>query len=154
MTVKKQSKCARITSVLSWEGLIQINQASLKQWIVRNRRSIGKLANLNMKHWGKMEAWEVVERNDSMNFFPGTWVLRKKRSPDGTVKKYKSRFFVRGDKQIDQVDFFVDQLYSSVCNWSTISLMSTLSIVLNLVTVQVDYTSSFVQEPIKDEVFV
>ena len=62
--------------------------------------------------------------------------------------------FVRGYKQIDQVDFFADQLYSSVCNGSTIRLMLVLSIVLNLVTVQVDYTSAFFQAPIKDEVFL
>ena len=70
------------------------------------------------------------------------------------MKKYKSRFCVRGDKQIDQVDFFANQLYSPVCNWSTIRLMLVLSIVLSLVTVQVDYTSAFVKALIKDEVFV
>ena len=102
----------------------------------------------------KMKAWEVVDREDTMHVLPGTWALRKKRRPDGSVKKYKSRFCVRGDKQIDQVDFFADQLYSPVCSWSTIRLMLVLSIVLNLVTVQVDYTSAFVQAPIEDEVYV
>ena len=91
----------------------------------------------------KMEAWEVVDRNSTMNVLPGTWALKKKRRPDGTVTKYKGRFCVRGDKQIDQVDFFADQLYSPVCNWSTIRLMLVLSIVLNLMTVQVDYASAF-----------
>ena len=52
------------------------------------------------------------------------------------------------------MDFDSDLLYSPVCSWSTIRLMLVLSIVLSLVTVQVDYTSAFVQAPIKDEVFV
>ena len=61
---------------------------------------------------------------------------------------------MRGDKQIDQVDLFADQLYSPVCNWTTTRLMLVLSIVLNLMTVQVDYTSVFVKDPIEDEVYV
>ena len=46
----------------------------------------------------KMEAWEVVDRDGTMNILPGTWAPRKKRRPDGTVSKFKSRFCVRGDK--------------------------------------------------------
>lgn len=61
---------------------------------------------------------------------------------------------MRGDKQVDQIDFDFQHLYSLVCSWSTIRLMLVLSIVLNLVTVQVDYTSVFVQDPIADEVYM
>ena len=64
----------------------------------------------------KMEAWDVVDRDDSMNVLPGTWALRKKRRPDGSVNKYKSRFFVRVDKHIQQVDFDPDQQYSPLCH--------------------------------------
>ena len=101
-----------------------------------------------------MDAWDVVNKDDSMHVLPGTWALRKKRRPDGSVSKYKSRFCVRGDKQLDQIDFDSDHLYSPVCSWSTIRLMLVLSIVLNLVTVQVDYMAAFVQAHIEDEVYV
>ena len=86
----------------------------------------------------KIEAWNIVNRDASMNVLPGTLVLRKKLRPDGSVSKYKSRFCVRNDKQIDQVDFDSDQLYSPVYCQSTIRLMLVLSIVLNLAIVQVD----------------
>ena len=45
----------------------------------------------------KMDAWDVVNKDDSMHVLPGTWAIRKKRRPDGSVSKYKSRFCVRGD---------------------------------------------------------
>lgn len=48
----------------------------------------------------KMEAWEVVDIDSTMNTIPRTWTLRKKRRIDGTVSKFKSRSCVRGDKQI------------------------------------------------------
>lgn len=57
-----------------------------------------------------MKACELVEKNYSMNVLHWTGALRKKRRPDGIVKKYMSRFSVREDKQIDQVDFFAEQL--------------------------------------------
>ena len=41
------------------------------------------------------------------------------------------------------VDYF--DTFSSVVQWSTICLMFILSIILNLHTVQVDYTLTFVQ---------
>lgn len=68
----------------------------------------------------KMEACEIVDRYETMNVLPGILALRGKRRSDALVKKYKSIFCVRGNNQIDQVDFFDGQLYSSICNWSTI----------------------------------
>ena len=42
----------------------------------------------------KMEAWKVVDRDNTMNVLPGIWALRKKRRPDGSVVKFKARFYV------------------------------------------------------------
>ena len=62
------------------------------------------------------------------------------------VRKLKSRFCVRGDKQIEGVDFF--DTFAPVVNWTTVRLMLILSIVLGLSTRQVDYTAAFVHAPI------
>ena len=48
----------------------------------------------------KMGCWEVLPRPKDKNVLPGTWAFRRKRYPDGTVKKLKARFCVRGDMQI------------------------------------------------------
>jgi len=41
-----------------------------------------------------------------MHVLPGTWVFRCKRYPDGFVRKVKGRFCVRGDREIEGVDYF------------------------------------------------
>ena len=36
---------------------------------------------------------------EGTKIIPGTWVFKLKRAPDGTPKKYKARYCVRGDLQ-------------------------------------------------------
>jgi hypothetical protein len=44
-----------------------------------------------------------------------TWVFRHKRFPDGSVRKLKARWCVRGDQQVEGVDFF-DTYAPVVCS--------------------------------------
>ena len=93
-----------------------------------------------------MKAWIVVDRQPWMNVIPSTWAFKRKRFPDGSVKKLKARFCARGDFQVEGVDFF--DTFAPVVNWTTVRLMLILSIILNLATVQVDYTAAFLHAPI------
>ena len=56
----------------------------------------------------KMDCWDIVPRPKDKNILPGTWAFRRKRFPDGTVKKLKGRFCDRGDKQFPGVDCAYD----------------------------------------------
>jgi hypothetical protein len=94
----------------------------------------------------KQDAWDVIDRKPWMNVLPTTWAFRCKRFPDGSIRKLKSRFCVRGDKQIEGVDYF--DTFAPVVSWTTVRLMLILSIILGLATKQVDYTAAFVQAPI------
>ena len=53
------------------------------------------------------KSWEVVKRSSvkGKNILPSTWALKRKRFPDGRIRKYKARFCVRGDRQIFGLDF-------------------------------------------------
>ena len=97
-------------------------------------------------------SWEIVDRKPSMNVLPSTWAFKCKRFPDGSVRKLKARFCVRGDKQKEGVDYF--ETYAPVVSWETIRMLLVLSIKLGLKTKQVDYTAAFVQSTIKEEVYV
>jgi hypothetical protein len=95
----------------------------------------------------KRDAWDVVDREPWMNDLPSTWAFKCKRYPDGgSVRKLKSRFCCRGDKQIEGVDFF--DTFAPIVNWMMVRLMLILSMILGLATKQVDYTAAFVQAPI------
>jgi hypothetical protein len=91
-------------------------------------------------------SWTVVDKEDWMNVLPSTWAFKCKRFPDGTVRKLKAIFCVRGDRQKEGVDYF--DTFAPVVSWHTVRLMLVLSVILNLATKQVDYTAAFVHAPI------
>ena len=100
----------------------------------------------------KMGAWELVDKKPDMHVVPSTWAFKIKRYPTGLVRKLKARFCVRGDLQKDGVDVF--ETYAPVVSWMTIRLLLILSVVLELETVQVDYTAAFCQAHMTHDVFI
>ena len=90
----------------------------------------------------KMNCWDIVDREEWMNVLPRTWAFRCKHYPDGSIRKLKGRFCARGDKQLEGVNFF--ETFAPVVQWQTVWLMLILSVILNLATTQVDYTSTFI----------
>ena len=78
--------------------------------------------------------------------------FKRKRYPDGALKKCKTRFCVRGDQHIEGVDVF--DTYAPVVSWITVRLLLVLSIIFNMHTQQVDYTNAFYQAPLDQTVCV
>ena len=60
------------------------------------------------------DSWEVVKQSSvkGKNALPLTWALKRKRFPDGRIRKYKAQFCVRGDRQIFGLD--LDKPYAPV----------------------------------------
>lgn len=103
----------------------------------------------------KLGTWKEVPRTSvpsTKKVLGGTWVFRRKRTPEGKIVKHKARFCVRGDQQVAGVDYF--ESYAPVTMWSTIRLMFIVSIIADLATVQVDYTNAFAQAFLKEEVYI
>ena len=102
-----------------------------------------------------MNVWKKVPRSKALKnhrtIIACTWAFRRKRYPDGAVKKLKARLCARGDQQVDGVDYF--DTFSRVEQWSTIRLMLIISILLDLRTVQVDYTLAFVHAPLPEDTY-
>ena len=103
-----------------------------------------------------MQAFEVVSRPINLkkgdNIFDITWAFKRKRFPDGSIKKLKAYLCARGDQQregVDQMD-----TYAPVISWITVRMLLILSCVLGLKMQQVDYTSAFVQADIKDDIYL
>ena len=107
-------------------------------------------ANKEVKTLEDMDVWDVIPRTSDMNVLPSTWAFKCKRFPDGSVRKLKGRFCVRGDRQKDGIDYDSSEIYSPVVSWNTVRLLLILSVVLGLQTKQVDYTAAFVHAPIGD----
>jgi Reverse transcriptase (RNA-dependent DNA polymerase) len=85
-------------------------------------------------------SWDVVTQEPWMHVLPSTWAFCCKRYPDGSIHKLKARFCARGDKQIEEIDYF--DTFELAVNWTTVRLMLVLSFILKLTTKQVDYTAA------------
>lgn len=53
-----------------------------------------------------LHAWTLDKHKPSMNVFPMTCAFHLKHLPSGLVKKFKDRFCVHGDMQVEGVAFF------------------------------------------------
>jgi hypothetical protein len=87
------------------------------------------------------DCWEYVP-NPGKNVLPSTWAFKIKRYPDGRVKKFKARFCARGDRQQEGIDYF--ETWAPVVQWSTVRIVMTLAVKLNLISVQCDITAAFI----------
>ena len=47
-----------------------------------------------------------------------TWAFKRKRYPDGSVKKLKARICVRGDQQVKGIDVF--DTFAPVVQWAVV----------------------------------
>ena len=100
------------------------------------------------------DPWEIVSISSikGKNILDSTWAFCRKRYPDGRVRKLKARWCVRGDQQIEGVDFF--ETYAPVVGWNTVRLLLILTVTLGLETKQVDFTLGFIHAQLTDEVYV
>ena len=102
----------------------------------------------------RKNAWTLVDIEEAKQagtkILGTTWAFKRKRYPDGTVKKLKARICV--DQQIKGLDVF--DTFAPVVQWSVVRLVLTLSIALGLETIQVDYANAFVQATLDKPVYV
>jgi hypothetical protein len=100
----------------------------------------------------ELNVFDIVEKTNNMKVLSGVWALRRKRYPDGAIRKLKARYCARGFEQVEGVDYF--ETFAPVVMWLTVRLLLIMSILLELETTQIDYTAAFVHAPIDCLVYV
>jgi hypothetical protein len=100
----------------------------------------------------KMSAFIVVDKEPWMNVVSSVWAFKRKRYPDGSLRKLKARICARGFEQIEGVDYF--ETFAPVVQWMTVRLVLIMTILLNLENKQIDYTAAFLQAPLDHDVYV
>ena len=115
----------------------------VKEWL--------KAASAEIASLEKNATWSVVDKSEATSkILPGTWVFRRKRTPDGSISKYKARYCVRGDLEDD----LGQEKFAPVVAWSTVRLFLTLSLTLKWETCTIDFSSAFVQAPLSEPVWI
>jgi hypothetical protein len=90
----------------------------------------------------ELDVFEIVDHTSGMIVLSGVWALKRKRYPDGSIRKLKARYCARGFEQVEGVDYF--ETFAPVVMWLTVRLLLIMSILLKLETTQIDYTAAFV----------
>jgi hypothetical protein len=116
-----------------------------------------KAAHLEVETLENIKAWSLFRRADvpsNKKVLPMKWDFRLKRYPDGLPKKFKARYCVRGDRQVEGVDY--DETWAPVVQWTTVRGMMILALKQGLATAQADITAAFVHAPLKphEEIYV
>jgi hypothetical protein len=104
--------------------------------------------------------FDVVPISEDQNhqIVPCTWVLHKKRHPNGSLIKYKVRLCLHGDQMREGLtgDASANEQdgYSPVVDWDTICMILTVSVKYGLHVTQVDFNNTFVQATLKELMFM
>jgi hypothetical protein len=94
--------------------------------------------------------WIEIDLDEAKGkILPGTWVFRRKRSPDGAIKKFKARYCVRGDLQEGEFETF-----APVVAWVTVRLFLVLTLTLDWYTCSIDFSNAFVQANLDEPVWI
>ena len=108
-------------------------------------------ASKEIQELEEKNTWEEVSQSEALiRILPTTWVFRKKRSPDGTLRKYKARFCVRGDLQ-DRSNL---ETYAPVVSSSSVRFFLILSLTLTWQTCSIDFQNAFVQSDLETPIWI
>jgi hypothetical protein len=77
------------------------------------------------------------------------WIYRRKRCPDGSLKKYKARLCVNGSRHIQGIDY--TKSFASVVQSSTIRMVNTLAAMHNLKGKQIEFAQASPQAKLKED---
>jgi hypothetical protein len=100
-----------------------------------------------------INAFEFIPK---INLLPRTryldliWTYRRECRPDGSLNKYKACICVNGSRQIQGIDY--TELFTPVVQWSTIRMVNNVAAMHNLKGKQIDFTQSFPQSKLKEDI--
>ena len=110
----------------------QTTQEERKLWDVAMVKELKSLRDLG--------SFKMVPIPKGANVLASTWAFKKKRYPDGLLTKFKAKFCVRGDQQVEGMDVF--ETFAPVVAWITVRILLIMSMILGLETQEVDYTNA------------
>jgi hypothetical protein len=132
----------------SYQEVIRMGTEERKKWLESMDVEISDLV--------EREAFEFVPRSVPRQLnepvIKSMWAYRRKRKPDGTISRYKSRLVVRGDLQ--QGQFTSNETFAPVVEWSTVRMMFSLGVMRNWKTASIDFKSAFTQAQLPEPIYL
>jgi hypothetical protein len=104
-----------------------------------------------MNNFKRNEVWFVVER-PKQNVVGTKWVFHNKQDEDGVVTRNKARLVAKGYSQVEGLDF--DETFAPVARLESIRMLLAYATHHGFKLYQMDVKSTFLNGPIKEEVYV
>jgi len=101
----------------------------------------------------KNNSWTLVRRTNEIHVIPSRWVFVIKIDASTGARKYKARFVVKGFRQLSGVDYFEDQVSSSVLAAKSLRIILAISVGQRHELHQMDAVSAFTQSTLDQEVY-
>ena len=98
-----------------------------------------------------MGTWEPADHAEHAPL-PTHVVLKVKRNADGTIERFKSRIVAGGNHQVYGYDYM--ETYAPVVDFSVVRLFLYMMLVYNLVAVQLDVKTAFLNGELEEAVWV
>ena len=97
----------------------------------------------------RRDIWEIFSKKSVADhkMLPGKWSLKCKRKYDQTIRKFKARYFVRGDIQKILSPKTLNSYYPMVQR-ATVMLMLILQYIIGLQSQSIDFTDAYAQADI------
>jgi len=91
----------------------------------------------------KLNSFTVAFKPDGIPLLDWILIFKRKFDDKGAVEKYKVRATVRGDKQVEDADYF--EIFAPVGKLSSLRIFTCLVAYYGFEWIQVDYVSAFLQ---------
>eukprot|EP00978_Attheya_sp_CCMP212_P011088 scaffold27118_cov29-Attheya_sp.AAC.2 len=118
-----------------------------EQWRIAAQNEIAQLV--------ENHTWEEVPLTSAQTkVLPVTWVFKRKRTADGTIKKYKGRLCVRGDLGTEEHNAGETDTHAPVAGLPTVRLFLVFCLSLSWFTYSIDFNSAFVQSKLAQPVWI
>jgi len=99
--------------------------------------------------------WTIMPRSempDGHKPIMAIWSFKRKRYPDGRIKKYKGRLCAHGGQQEYGVNYW--ETYSPVVNWMSVRLLLTICHLHKFDSQSIDFVLAFPQADLKVDIYM
>ena len=97
-------------------------------------------------------ACEIVTRLVGKSIVGSRWIYKVKQATDGSIEKYKARFFALGFSQIERIDY--EETFAAIARYSSIRTILALSAQMGWYIHQMDVNTVFFNGFIEEEVYI